>query len=240
MGARSHSVVIKTYERTVRKASMSEIVHNVTAEIMSFLNESNYPSEGSFDHIVYLTDGLQTILPPKFFDTLKKLERKDASEQLDGSDREQGMRNLIRILELDEKRQKLFELAQEHAGLETSPLFALDQSEKNRALDLCAQLRELVSKSQNLSDSHRNRLLKRIASMEVELHKLKGNFDVFLGGMSDVGDALNKLGNDAKPIVDRMREIKQIVRSGSRDYDSLPQPEDTPLLAPPKSSGDNN
>jgi hypothetical protein len=48
--------------------------------------------------------------------------------------------------------------------------------------------------------------------------------------MSDFGEGLGKLGRDAKPFVDR---IKEITRSGSKGYEKLPQPDETPLLPPP-------
>ena len=72
------------------------------------------------------------------------------------------------------------------------------------------------------------------------MHKSKGNYDVILGGFVDFGDALGKFENKAKPFLDRIKEIKQITRSGSKEYDKLPQPDETPLLAPPSPEGDGD
>lgn len=113
------------------------------------------------------------------------------------------------------------------------PHFQLSLDENAHVLHLCAALRESIFRSKLFDAPHRRRLLDRVAAIEREIHLPKGRLDVVLGGMSDVGEALGKFGNDIKPIFDRMSEILKITRGGSKEYDQLPPPDEVKRLPPP-------
>lgn len=115
----------------------------------------------------------------------------------------------------------------------SEPTFELSDEEKKRLVQLCSEMRNIVHTSSVLTENHRVRLLKRIAAIEQEIHKLKGRFDVILAGVSDIGEAAGKFGNDVKPLVDRMKEIVGLTRKKTPDYAQLPAPEDVKKLPPP-------
>ena len=57
--------------------------------------------------------------------------------------------------------------------------------------------------------------------------------DVICGGVSDIGETLGKFGVDIKPLTDRMTEVMQITRAGSKEYEQLPAPEEVKQLPKP-------
>ena len=54
------------------------------------------------------------------------------------------------------------------------------------------------------------------------MHKKVSDLDHFWGLIGDAGVALGKLGNDAKPIVDRIREITGITWNTQSRAEELP------------------
>ena len=92
---------------------------------------------------------------------------------------------------------------------------------------LINELRDLIAKAESLEQDHRDRLLKRLERLQHELHKKISDVDRFWGLVGDAGIVLAKLGEDAKPIVDRIREIAQIIWKAQTRTAQLP--DDTPL-----------
>lgn len=84
------------------------------------------------------------------------------------------------------------------------------------------ELRELVSASHIFEEKHRRRLLKRLEKLQQELHKKQSDLDHFWGLVGDAGVALGKFGQDAKPFVDRIREITDIVWRTQSRAEELP------------------
>ena len=114
------------------------------------------------------------------------------------------------------------------------PLFALEKDEVEQISSLSAEMREIVTVSDVFDKNHKRRLLGRINAIELEIQKPEGRFDVILGGVSDFGDALKKLGKDAKPLVDRINEIRGIAQPKTEEYKGLPAPEEVKNLPAPK------
>ena len=104
--------------------------------------------------------------------------------------------------------------------------FQNTEEEKNKIFSLTAEIREIVNTSKIFDDAHKNRLLHRISSVDIEVHKEKGNFDVILAGFVDIGDAFGTFGEKVKPIVDRYREIRSIAQKGAQEYEEIPAPEE--------------
>ncbi len=73
------------------------------------------------------------------------------------------------------------------------------------------ELRDLISGSELIEKDHKQRLLKRLERLQSELHKKMSDLDRFYGLMGDVGVMIRKLGEDAKPIADRIKDIMNIV-----------------------------
>jgi hypothetical protein len=122
----------------------------------------------------------------------------------------------------------------EHFGkLTPEPIFSLDQDEISRINKLASEMKLIVNESDFFSDHHKGRLVRRISQVEEEIHKKEGRFDVILGGVVDFGDALGQFGKKVKPLVDRMKEIRVIVQTNSREYEKLPAPDEVKRLPAP-------
>ena len=80
-----------------------------------------------------------------------------------------------------------------------------------RVQDLINELRKLITKSSDFDENHKRRLLRRLEKLQGELHKKMSNLDMQWGLIGDAGVALGKFGENAKPFVDRIGEILQIV-----------------------------
>lgn len=81
-----------------------------------------------------------------------------------------------------------------------------------------------------LEPEHKARLLKRLERLQSELHKRVSDLDRFWGMVGDAGVIFGKLGNDAKPIVDRVKEISEIVWRTQARTEELPSDSPSPLL----------
>jgi len=110
-------------------------------------------------------------------------------------------------------------------------LYKFQYEEIERIQLLINELRTFIRDSEDLEDDHKQRLLRRLEKLQAELHKAVSDLDRFWGLVGDAGVVLNKLGNDAKPFVNRIRELADIdFRSQSR-AEGLPGDMPPPLLA---------
>jgi len=127
-------------------------------------------------------------------------------------------------LELESKRSKF------KATLRTSFCYEFSQGDMERVQLLVNQIRDLISSSENLEADHQRRLLMRLEKLQSELHKRMADLDRFWGLIGDAGVVLGKLGTDAKPVVDRVKEIADIVWQTQSRAEELPSGTNPPLL----------
>lgn len=95
---------------------------------------------------------------------------------------------------------------------------------------LISQVRDLIVNDNGLEKDHKRRLLSRVEKLQSELHKKVSDLDRFWGLIGDAGVVLGKLGKDAKPIVDRIKEIADIVWQTQSRAEELPSGTRPPLL----------
>ncbi len=105
--------------------------------------------------------------------------------------------------------------------------YEFSQGDLNRIQTLVNELRENISNSDLYGENHKERILKKLESLQQELHKKVANLDKFWGLIGEAGVVLGKFGNDAKPLVDRIREIAQITWRTQARAEELPS--NTPL-----------
>lgn len=98
---------------------------------------------------------------------------------------------------------------------------------------LLNQLRTLIADAKDLEEEHQQRLLRRLEKLQSEIHKKVSDVDRFWGLIGDAGVVLGKLGKDAKPIVDRIREITEIVWQTQSRAEELPSGTHLPQLTTP-------
>lgn len=115
-------------------------------------------------------------------------------------------------------------------ALSNSFAYQFSEGDLNRIQELINQLREQITIQAGLEDDHRQRLLRRLEKLQSELHKKMSDLDRFWGLIGDAGVVLGKLGNDAKPIVDRIREVADIVWQTQSRAEELPSGTHPPLL----------
>lgn len=113
-------------------------------------------------------------------------------------------------------------------------VYEFSESDLERIQTLINELRQKIFKSKSFEEEHRDRLLKRLEKLQRELNKRVSNLDRFWGLVGEAGVVLGKFGDDAKPFVDRIREIAQIIWRTQSAAEELPAGTKIPML------GDNS
>lgn len=99
-----------------------------------------------------------------------------------------------------------------------------------RIQQLINDLREMVSANTELDEGHKQRMLKRLEKMQSELHKKMSDISRFYELMGDAGVALGRLGEGAKPFVDRIKEIVDIGWKSQARAEQLQTDAENPLI----------
>lgn len=108
--------------------------------------------------------------------------------------------------------------------------YEFSSSDIDRVQQLLNELRVQITSLESLEENHRSRLLKRLETLQSELHKRISDLDRFWGLVGDAGVVLGKFGTDSKPIVDRIREIAQIAWKTQSRTEGLPSNTPNPML----------
>lgn len=87
---------------------------------------------------------------------------------------------------------------------------------------LINELRDFLVQNTSLDESHRQRMMKRLEDLQRELHKKVSDLSKMYALWGDAGIMLGKFGNDAKPFVDRCREIMGIAFRAEAQAENLP------------------
>lgn len=116
------------------------------------------------------------------------------------------------------------------AALKGGFAYEFSQADVNRMQTLINELRTNISASELFSEKHKARLLKRLEGLQAEVHKRVSDLDKFWGMIGDAGVVMGKFGTDAKPFVDRIVELSQIVWNAQKEAEELPSNAPMPLL----------
>ena len=108
--------------------------------------------------------------------------------------------------------------------------YEFSQGDLDRVQSLLNQLRELIQNATHFDKQHQQRLLRRLEKLQSEMHKKVSDLDRFWGLIGDAGVVIGKFGNDAKPIVDRIKEIADIVWQTQSRAEELPSGTRLPSL----------
>lgn len=109
-------------------------------------------------------------------------------------------------------------------------IYEFTQGDIDRIQTLINELRGEISNSELFSEEHRNRLLRRLEKMQSEVHKKMSDIDRFWGLVGDAGVVMGKFGKDSKPIVDRIKELAEIVWRTQSKAEELPSGTNNPML----------
>lgn len=99
-----------------------------------------------------------------------------------------------------------------------------------RIQQIINELRDHLGSSELFEEDHRRRLLRRLEALQSEMHKKMSDVDRIWGLVGDAGVAIGKFGSDAKPFVDRIRELSQIAWKTQARAEELPSSSVNPLL----------
>ncbi len=91
-------------------------------------------------------------------------------------------------------------------------MYEFSDNDYERVQQLINELRQIVTRANLIGEDHRLRLLKRLEKLQLELHKQISDLDRFWGLLGDAGESIGKFGADAKPFIDRIRELLEIIR----------------------------
>lgn len=118
-------------------------------------------------------------------------------------------------------------------------VYEFSQGDLERIQGLVNQLRDLISTSSHFEKEHQQRLLGRLERLQNEMHKKVSDLDRFWGLIGDAGVVVGKLGKDAKPVVDRIREIADIVWRTQSRAEELPSGTKLPQLEKPSEGAED-
>lgn len=127
------------------------------------------------------------------------------------------------------------QLLEEHKNrflgvLGTRFTYHFSDNEVSRLQILINELREHIRKSKEIERNHKDRLLSRLEKLQSEVHKQVSDLDRFWGMVGDAGVVIKKLGEDAKPIVNRVTELMNIVWKAQAKAEGLPSDASNPVL----------
>jgi len=108
--------------------------------------------------------------------------------------------------------------------------YEFSQDDIDRSQTLITELRAEISNSNFFEENHRQRLLLRLEKLQSELHKKMPDIDRIWGLVGDAGVVLGKFGKDAKPLVDRFKELAQIGWKNQARAEELPPDCGNPFL----------
>ena len=108
--------------------------------------------------------------------------------------------------------------------------YEFSEGDLRRIQELINELRSLIAATSELDENYKQRILRRLEKMQSELHKKVSDLDRFWGLLVEGSIVLKKVGENAKPIVDRIKEIVDIVWRTQARAEELPS--NAPLKLP--------
>ncbi|MBY6073415.1 hypothetical protein KUV35_19095 [Marinobacter salsuginis] len=181
-----------------------------------------------------------TIEEDSYFDDLEKPSMPKLNHDKKQNIREivsyaSKVRALIEPLIIEEnanlESKKFYDLInKKKADLEKGFYYEFTNGDLKRIQEILNELRDKISTSELFGGNHKTRLLRRLERLQAELHKRMSDLDRFWGLVGDAGVVLGKFGNDAKPFVDRIKEISDIVFRTQARAEELPSAATNPLL----------
>jgi hypothetical protein len=112
----------------------------------------------------------------------------------------------------------------------TGVAYEFSEGDLARVQKLVNELRDLIAASEELEADHKRRVLGRLEKLQSELHKKMSDLSHLWGVLIEASMVARKMGKNAKPVVDRIREIAGI--AGPTQARSFGLPSNTPFRLP--------
>jgi hypothetical protein len=113
-------------------------------------------------------------------------------------------------------------------------VYEFSEGDLKRIQVLVNELRDFITQSECFDAKHKERVLSRLEALQRELHKKMSSLDKVWALIGEAGVAMGKFGQDAKPLVDRVREVLQIIWRTQARAEELPSATPLPLLTSDK------
>lgn len=101
-------------------------------------------------------------------------------------------------------------------------VYEFSDEEHNRIQELINELRAEIPKAPLIDEGHKQRLLRKLETLQQELHKKVSDLDAFFGFFGLLGIEIGKFGNNIKPLVDRSKEIGDIIINVVKAVEGVP------------------
>ena len=200
-----------------------------------FAYERSIPQENEIEHYADYVDSYYAIVA---FLTSQGLQERFTIVELDTNNK---LYNIQITQELYSSIRKFVESLNNISLLEASKFkynskftnlfsYKFSDGDLNKIQELINDLRAQINESNFFSLNHKGRLLNRLENLQKELHKRMSNLDKFWGLIGDAGVILGKFGNDVKPLVDRIKEITEIVWRTQAAAEELPSGSSMPMI----------
>ncbi len=213
-----------------------EIKTHINDLLRDLANQNGRYSQADFDEVAMYVEVSSGSFHRRFVEVVRRADA-NFPTRMTSTDIEERIAIIDRLLRISDVSEALPQQTEDkNCDDELLPRFELNQADKARVLELCSQMRKIVLATEVFDQPHKRRLLNRIAGIEYQVEQPKGLLDIVRAGVSDVGETLGKFGTDIKPLTDRMNEVAGIARSGSKEYDQIPAPEELPKLPAPDNS----
>lgn len=187
---------------------VAEIIANVEEE--PYFNHINFPPLPSIGHSN--TDNLKEFIQYVAFVS-------EAIQPL--IDDEVGSNRRNQFLSAIDNKKKI---------LDKGFFYEFTDGDLKRIQIIINELREQIGESELFEEDHRRRLLRRLEALQSEMHKKMSDVDRVWGLVGDAGIVIGKFGKDAKPFVDRIKELSQIAWKTQARAEELPSSSQNPLL----------
>lgn len=89
--------------------------------------------------------------------------------------------------------------------------YEFSEGDLGRIQKLVNELRDLITASDELEENYKHRLLNRLEKFQSEIHKKVRDVDRFWGFLIEASVIMHIMGENAKPMVDRLKELKDII-----------------------------
>ena len=135
-----------------------------------------------------------------------------------------NFRDRLKNLVAMENSSKFLETSQNRFNGRFDVVFSYEfsDSELNRIQSLINELRDQINGAEQFEPKHKVRIMSKLEALQSEMHRHMSSLDKLWGFIGDAGVVFGKLGNDAKPFVDRVKEIITITWEVQAKAEDLP------------------
>lgn len=143
-----------------------------------------------------------------------------------------GVKGQLQTQRRDQTNERRLDQFKSHFSITLNNTFGYEftDGDLKRIRALINELRELITDNTELDEDHKRRLLKRLEKMQSEIHKKVSDLNAFYGLAVEASVVLKKVGENAKPIVDRIKELTGISWNTQARAENLPSGTEPPML----------